>query len=122
MQTLIFNSRNEFLRLTADNIVCIEADGNVTHIYTANELRSTIAINIGKMEEALATQLGKNASTFVRLGRHYIVNHNYVYRINIMRQELILSDGKHFARKVEVSKEALRRFRDILLRSSVKPE
>ena len=42
---------------------------------------------------------------------------NYINKIDIPKQTLILSDGHSFAFKLNVSKEALRKLKDILTKS-----
>jgi hypothetical protein len=39
----------------------------------------------------------------------------YVYSINVLKQQLILSDYDHFAFQVSISKEALRKMKELML-------
>lgn len=116
---LFFNSRDELLRIGVEKIVYFEADGNYTDIIMVNKLRAAVCMNLGEMEEALAAQLGEDTKQFMRIGRRFIINMNYIYQINVLKQQLILSDYDHFAFQVNISKEALKKMKDLILLTKV---
>ena len=116
---LFFNSRDELLRIGVDKIVYIEADGNYTDIIMVNKLRAAVCMNLGEMEAALDAQLGDDAKQFMRIGRRFIINMNYIYLINVLKQQLVLSDYDHFAFQINISKEALRKMKDLILITKV---
>lgn len=80
-----------------------------------NKIKSTLAMNLTQTEHHLARSLKKNASLFMRVGKRFIINTEYIYSINTLRRFVILSDGRTFAFRMEVSKEAVRKIRDIVL-------
>lgn len=110
---LYLNSRDYLLRLDINHIVYFEADGNYTHIVSANKVKHTVGMTLTKMQEVLAKSLGEKALKFARIGKSHIVSMNYINQIDIPKQNLILSDGHSFAFKVSVSKEALRKLKEI---------
>lgn len=114
---IFFNSRDELQRIEISKIVYFEADGNYTNIMMINKLRATIGMNLGEMEKSLADQLGDDAKIFMRLGRGFIINMNYIYSINVLKQQLILSDYDHFAFQIGVSKDALKKMKDLMMMS-----
>ena len=114
---VFFNSRDELQRIEISKIVYFEADGNYTDIVMVNKLRASICMNLGKMEKALALQIGDKASIFVRIGKRFIINMHYVYSINVLKQQLVLSDYDHFAFQVSISKEALKKMKDLMLQT-----
>lgn len=116
---LFFNSRDELLRIDTAKIVYFEADGNYTNIMMVNKLRGAVCMNLGEMEDALAAQLGEEANRFIRIGRRFIINTRYIYQINVLKQQLILSDYDHFAFQINVSKDALRKMKDLVLITKV---
>lgn len=120
MEYLFLNSRDELLRIDISKIVYFEANGNYTNIYLCNKLKGTVCMNLARMQEALSTQLKEKATRFARIGKSYIVNLNYVYSIQILKQRLVLSDQSTFAFQVSISKEALKALRDLLLKNKVK--
>ena len=117
---VMFNSRDELLRLDISKIVYFEGDGNYTNIMTVNKLKGTVCMNLSHTEIFLASQLGSDAAFFIRLGKRFIINTSYIYQINIQKQHLILSDYDHFAFKIGVSKEALKKLKDLMLRPKTK--
>ena len=117
MTELYFNTRDELNRIDVAKIVYFEADGNYTDIVMVNKLRAAICMNLGEMERMLASQLGDEASHFMRIGKRFIINMQYVYSIHVLKQQLILSDYDHFAVQVSISKDALKKMKELLLAS-----
>ena len=116
---LYFNSRDELQRIEVSKIVYFESDGNYTDIVMVNKLRASVLMNLGEMEKALAAQLGSEAQVFMRIGKRFIVNLQYVYSINVLKQQLILSDYDHFAFQVTISKDALKKMKELMLVAKV---
>lgn len=112
---IFFNSRDELQRIEVSKIVYFEADGNYTDIVMVNKLRASVCMNLGEMEKALAVQLGDDSKQFMRIGKRFIINMHFVYSINILKQQLILSDYDHFAFQISISKDALRRMKELML-------
>ena len=96
-QRVYFNSRDKLIRLDVQRIVYFEGDGNYTYIVIANKQKVCVTMNLSHTENALAAQLGDNAKQFMRIGKRFIINMRYVYSINVLKQQLILSDYDHFA-------------------------
>lgn len=116
---IFFNSRDELQRIEVSKIVYFEADGNYTDIVMVNKLRATVLMNLSEMEKALAAQLGDDAKVFMRIGKRFIINMQYVYQINVLKQQLILSDYDHFAFQVGISKDALRKMKELMLQTRI---
>lgn len=114
---LHLNSRDEFLRIDISKIAYFEADGNYTNIILANKLKGVVCMNLTQMQQVLSESLKEQASIFIRVGKKYIINHTYVYQISILRQRLILSDGENFAYQLEVSKEALKKLKELYVKT-----
>lgn len=114
-QRVYFNSRDKLIRLDIQKIVYFEGDGNYTFIVTANRQKVCVTMNLSHTEEALATQLGCNAHHFMRVGKRFIVNMNYIYQIDILKQILMLSDCEHFLFQLPVSKEALKTVKELVI-------
>lgn len=112
---LYLNSRDEFFRVDITKIVYFESDGNYTHIILNNKMKATICMNLAQMQSILSDSLKEGARIFARIGKRHIINLSYVYQIAILRQRLILSDGENFEYPLTVSKEALKRLRDMYI-------
>ena len=111
---IYFNSRDELLRIDLSAVVYFEANGNYTQFVSINGLTEMVCINLGKMEEFLALRSQGSNLKFVRIGKRYILNLNYVYRINTLKQELILSDQRSFQYTLSISKVALKALKDLM--------
>lgn len=114
-----FNSRDELLRVDISKVIYFEADGNYTNFVLPNKLKGVIGINLAQMEKALSARLKEKSRYFARIGKRYIVNLNYIYQINVLRQRLVLSDGVSFAFQLEISKEALKNLKEIFVSSKL---
>ena len=117
---LYLNSRDEFLRIKTDSIVYFESDGNYTNIILANKVKCSVCMNLAQMQKVLSENLKERASIYARIGKCYIVNLNYVFQINVLRQKLTLTDGHHFSYQIGASKEALRRLKELYVKAAVK--
>ena len=112
---VFFNYRDELLRIDVSKIVYFEADGNYTDIVMVNKLRAAVCMNLGEMEKAIAAQIGDDAKIFMRIGKRFIINMKYVYSIHVLKQQLVLSDYDHFSFPVSISKDALKKMKELML-------
>lgn len=112
---LYINTRDELLRFDCSKIVYMEGDGNYTNIVLVNKMNASVCLNLSDMQRLISESLKEHASIFARVGKRFIVNLNFVYQINILRQMLTVTDGVHFAFQLGISKEALRKLKDIMV-------
>lgn len=110
---LYLNSRDEFFRVDISKIVYFESDGNYTNILLNNKMKGTVCMNRAQMQCILSESLKETAGIFARVGKRHIVNLTFVYQIAILRQKLTLSDGENFDYQISVSKDALKKLRDM---------
>lgn len=95
-----FNTRHGFVTLKIDDIVYCEASGNYTVLYFTKDHNELISRKLKQIETVLP-------NTFFRLGRSYVVNLNYLYKVNRKTKTCeLLKDGEKF--KLTVSKAAIR--------------
>lgn len=119
-QNLIyFNSRDELLRLNMSRIVYFEADGNYTNIVLTNKLKCKVGMNLSQMFKTLEARLPGRDMFFARIGKRFIVNMNYVMQVNVLKHRLVLSDSEHFSYALDISKEALKNLKDLLIKTKV---
>ncbi len=112
---LYLNSRDELLRMDISKIVYFEADGNYTTIVLCNGLKGVFSVNLAKMQKVLADRLKEQAEIFIRVGKKYIINNTYVYRINLSQQRLTLSDGEGFVFNLDISRDALKNLKELYI-------
>ena len=118
-QRIYFNSRDRLIRIDIDKIAFFEGEGNYTYIVTVNKQKVCLTLNLTHTEEALALQLGDNANQFMRIGKRFIVNMNYIYQVDIQKQKLMLSDCEHFLFQMPVSKEALKTVKELVIQTKI---
>ena len=118
-QLIYFNSRDRLIRLDIQKIVYFEGDGNYTYLVTANKHKVCLTLNLAHTEQALAAQLGENAKQFMRIGKRFIVNMNFIYQVDISKQTLMLSDSEHFLYQLPVSKDALKAVKELIMRTKI---
>lgn len=117
---LYFNTRDEFDRIDISKIVCFQSDGNYTNVVLTNKMKIVLGISLSKMEKYLSDSLKKKASCFARVGKSCIINVNYILRINVLKQYVVLTDYDTSNYQVSVSKDALKKLKDIMVTSVLK--
>lgn len=79
-------------------------------------------MNLAQCQQMMEGQLGKEAMTFIRLGKQLIVNRAYIFKINPTKQQLIMSNMEvNQAFELSASKEALKQLK-AYLESTIKKE
>ena len=119
---LIIKTRDELLRIKIGQILYFEADRNYTKLLLSNGIQFTFAINIGKIEELLETQVAGSNAILMRVGKSHIINKNHILQINLPKQKLLLlmQDGKRKA--LVISKDPLKILKETLEKEMRKPE
>ena len=108
---LIISTANELIRVKPERVVYISSDGN----YSTMMLHDLFTFNLSQCQKIIESQLKEEASTFIRIGKSLIINRDYIYRIHITKQLLILSDmtfNESFS--LVASKEALKQLKYVL--------
>lgn len=116
MEYIYFNSRDELLRLRITEIAYFESDGNYCNVVTANKLRSPIGMNLTNLEHALDKQLGNETTTFIRIGKRFIVNKRYICKVN----RLVITDYDRFTFQLPISRNALKQLKALITLSTEK--
>ena len=111
---IFFVSRDELLRVDLASVVYFESDGNYTRFVSSNDLVSIVYINLGKLEKLLSLRFKDSPGSFARIGKRYIINLKYIYRINTLKQELTLSDQRTFTKNITLSKIALKSLKELV--------
>lgn len=112
---LYINTRDELLRLDCSKIVYMEGDGNYTNIVLVNKIKASVCMTLSETQRLISESLKERASVFARVGKRFIINLNFIYQINVLRQVLTVTDGVHFAFQLGISKEALRQLKMLMV-------
>lgn len=104
---IVISKGAELLRIPADCLMYVAADGNYSNVITSDGHSKLVTYQLGQIQDAINNQIDENESKFMRLGRGLIINRDYVYFVDIAKQELILSDFHGNYYNLSASKEVL---------------
>jgi DNA-binding LytR/AlgR family response regulator len=104
---LVISRGTEMLRVPASRLVYVSADGNYANVVTQDNRRQMVSFQLGQVEDMIGDQLGEEGGKFVRLGRSLIINTDFVYWVDIAKQQLILSDCVQCYHELTASREVL---------------
>ena len=114
-KVIIISNTNELVRVKPERIIYVASDGNYSTFVLHDKTEHVFTMNLAHCMEELEHQLGKDASTFIRIGKSLIVNRTYIYRVNVTRQQLVMSDmNRNEAFVLQASKEALRQLKELM--------
>ena len=114
MDILLFNTRDELLRVNLKYVVYFESDGNYTHIYFSNGAKATLLYSLANMEHLIDEKLKGKVQPFIRIGKRYIINSSCVFQINTLKQRLILTSfDTPQLYTLFVSKDALKSLKEL---------
>jgi DNA-binding LytR/AlgR family response regulator len=111
---LMIKTRDELLRINIEHILYFEADRNYTKLLLSEGIQFTFAVNIGKVEEMLETQLSDADTTLIRVGKSYILNKKHILQINLPKQKLLLLPNEGKPRELTIPKDPLRALKESL--------
>ena len=111
---LIISTSNDLVRIAPDRIVCVSSDGNYSTLVQADGEMRMLSFQLGQIEKMIASQLGSEGNSFIRIGKSLIINRSYIYYINVPKQKLVLSDVTTFSHTVTASREALKQLKELL--------
>lgn len=85
----------------------ISSDGNYSNVVTLDGRSQLFCLQLGQIEDVIGDQLGETGGNFLRLGRSLIINTDYIYFIDVAKQQLVLSDCKGSCHELTASREVL---------------
>ena len=116
MAQIIINTRDQLVSIDTNLIAVVQADGNYSRILFINKREISLTYGISKMEEVLKAHVGKREK-FIRLGRSIIVNHAYLYKIDLLRQQLVLTSEDGQEVRLNLSKKLLKPYKEAIVKS-----
>ena len=112
--TLYFNTRDEMIKVKLERVAYFEADSNYCHVTFINGAKATLLTSLVNIEHLLSERFHDSTPMFVRIGKKYIVNRQYIFQINVLRQRLTLSDySSPNVLELTISKEALKNLKQL---------
>ena len=114
-KVLIISNSNELVRVKPERIVYVVSDGNYSTLVLHDKTEQVFTMNLAHFQQMIEEQLGKEAMTFIRIGKQLIVNRAYIFKINPNKQQLIMSDmDVNIAFDLQASKEALKQLKALI--------
>lgn len=99
------------------------SEGNYSTMVLHDKTEQVFTMNLAHCQQLIEQQLGDDAETFIRIGRQLIINRAYIYKINVNKQQLVMSDMMlNQAFTLSASKEALKQLKEYLEKTSGKVE
>lgn len=111
---IVISKGTELLRIPSERLVYISSDGNYSNIVTQDNRTRMVSFQLGQIEDLIGDQLGDSGNNFIRLGRGLIINSDFVYSIDIAKQQLILSDCFGCYYELSASREVLIKLKSYL--------
>ena len=112
---LIISGVNELVRIKPERVVYVESDGNYSTMVLHDKTEQVFTMNLAHCQQLMEEQLGKEAMSFIRLGKQLIVNRAYIFKINVNKQQLIMSNTEvNNAFTLQASKEALKQLKALI--------
>ncbi len=114
-KALIISNVNELVRVKPERVIYVESDGNYSTMVLHDKTEQTFTMNLAHFQQLIEKQLGKEAMTFIRLGKQLIVNRAYIFKINVNKQQLMMSNSDtNIAFTLQASKEALKQLKTLV--------
>lgn len=104
---IVFSKGTELLRVPTDRLMYVSSDGNYSNVVTLDGEKRLVSLQLGQIEDLIGDQLGDSGGNFLRLGRSLIINIDYIYFIDIAKQQLILSDCAGSKHELTASREVI---------------
>ena len=115
IEYLIVSNNALLVRVANNDIAYISSDGSYTTMKLINGEDYTFSFNLSSFERIIEQQLKNSAKMFIRVGRGLLINSNFIYVININKQDLILANTSSPVKyTLHVSKEALRGLKSLI--------
>ena len=114
-KVIIIANTNELVRVKPERVVYVESDGNYSTMVLHDGTEQVFTMNLAHCQQLIEQQLGREAERFIRIGKQLIVNRTYIFKVNVNRQTLIMSDmmlNKAFT--LQASREALKQLKAYL--------
>lgn len=109
MKTIVFNRRNELLRIPLLKAMFYEAYGNYSYAVFPNKQKVMLPVGLAQVEQLIADHATTKDPIFLRIGKRFIVNTEMIVQVNLGSQRLVLSDFDHPDNfSLPVNKEALK--------------
>lgn len=116
MAKLYFNTRDDLTCIDANKVAVVQANGNYSRVVYITKREIMLTNGISKLEEVLKLY-NNNNNRFIRLGRSFIINHAFLQKIDVLKQQLVLSDGDKNEIRISIPKQILKSYKQAVVKS-----
>lgn len=116
MAKLFFDTRDELTCIETDLVAAVQANGNYSRVVYITKREVMLTRGLSNLEEILKSY-NNNRNKFIRLGRSFIINHSYLHKIDILKQQVILSDGDKNEIRISIPKQILKSYKSATVKS-----
>lgn len=114
-KAIIISNTNELVSVRPERIIYISSDGNYSTMILHDKTELVFTMNLSHCRQLLMEQIGEERCTFVRMGKQLIVNIDYIFKINLNKQQLVMSDMTlNEAYTLSASRDALKKLKMFL--------
>ena len=122
-RVIIISNANELVRVKPERVVYVESDGNYSKMVLHDKTEHVFTMNLAHCQQMMEEQLGREAMTFIRIGKQLIINRTYIFKINVNKQQLVMSNTEvNQAFTLQASKEALKQLKALIESETGKEE
>lgn len=111
---IVISRGTELLQFPLDALICITAAGNYSSVLTLDGRETLVSYQLGQVEALMNEQLGQSGINFIRLGRTYIVNLDFINLIDISEQVVVMSDCHTIRRELKASRDSLIKLKEFM--------
>lgn len=116
MAKIYFETRDELTCIETNLVAVVQANGNYSRVVYITKREVMITFGISKLEEILKSYNSKT-NRFIRLGRSIIINHSYLQKIDVLKQQLVMSDGGKNEIRITIPKQILKSYKSATVKS-----
>lgn len=117
---IIFNNRNELIRINPFKVVYYEAYGNYSYAVFTNGVKVILPVGLTDLQQILVRELKERACIFLHIGRRFIVNTEFVVKVCVPKQQLTLCDMvSNTIYNLPISKEALKKIKNMYINKQI---
>lgn len=117
---IYFQTRDELVKVDLNKVIFFESDGNYIKAHFVNGCVATVLLTLGNLEKIIDERMAGKVKPYIRIGRRFVINTSYIFHINTLRQQLVLTDCMTpTVYTLSVSKEALKTIKNLYIEKSL---
>lgn len=108
MRNLIFHTYDGFTSVRSDQVLFFEADDHYSNIFYYSGYSFMLPFGLGAIENTIKEYQNEGGDKFMRLGRKYIVNIDYIHQVNTVSQTITFINASANKVTIRLPKNVIR--------------